>query len=160
MTGAKFSVHEVLDAIATRYHPPGSWLFLRELRLGTGHGKDSEQRVDAWAMHLWPSRQNRRVAYEVKTSRSDLLRELRTPRKRTRALLRSNEFYFVVSEGLLTLEELPAECGLITATTLGLGLHVEITEPAPWRDTPPPTWLFVGALLRHAGRIAEERRDV
>jgi hypothetical protein len=32
-----------------------------------------------------------------------------------------------------------------------------ITIPAPWRDTPGPTWEFVAAMLRNQRREFEDR---
>ncbi len=70
-------------------------IFVEELRAGSGYGGDSESRMDAWAMHPYPSKQNCRVAYEVKVSRSDFLRDIKQPLKHRAALTFSNEFYFV-----------------------------------------------------------------
>lgn len=43
-------------------------------------------RVDAFAMHHHPSKNNRRRAYEVKISRADFLRDIRQPLKHRAAL--------------------------------------------------------------------------
>ena len=45
------------------------WLFLRELRLGTGHRNNFAQRLDAFALNCLPHLAMKRVCYEVKTSR-------------------------------------------------------------------------------------------
>ncbi len=79
---------EDIVAALRRYHAGDSWAFFAELRVGTGYDRavDAEQRLDAWAMALWPSERYQRIAYEVKVSRSDFLAELQKPRKRRRAL--------------------------------------------------------------------------
>ena len=84
----------------------------------------------------------------------------------------SNEFYFVTPAALVTVAEIPPECGLVEAGYATFaewkGLFVRhagffnydpqsraycmITVPAPWRDTPGPTWHLVAAMLRHQRR--------
>jgi hypothetical protein len=81
----------------------------------------------------------------------------------------SNEFYFVAPAGLLDASEIPIECGLIEVGSFAQGdrqsafipmggfIHFDvnhrsccrITVPAPWRDTPGPTWHFVAGMLRN-----------
>ena len=145
---------EVITALEKVYGRPShnrlapmSRLFVPEFRLGTGYGKNNEQRLDAWAMELTDKMVRR--AFEVKVSRSDLLAELSNPRKRARALLVSNEFWFATPEGLMKPDELPLEAGLIEINEHGF---TRIVEPAPWRDTPPPTWRFVASLIRRTER--------
>ena len=140
---------DLVECLRKWYGPSRGFLaqtrvFIPQFRIGTGYGKNNEQRLDAWSMELTDKMVRR--AFEVKVSRGDLLSELKNPRKRARALLVSNEFYFVTPPGLMKVEELPLDCGLIEIKDGGL-LR---TEPAPWRDTPPPTWRFVAALIRRS----------
>ncbi len=145
------------------------WLFLRELRVGTGMRRSSLQRLDAFALNSLPHTGMRRICYEVKTSRVDYLGELKQPLKRRIGMRYSNEFYFVTPANLVKTGEIPPECGLVEA---GLASAQEwrellprhagffwydadtteyclITVPAPWRDTPGPTWQLVAAMMRH-----------
>lgn len=143
-------------------------LAFAELRVGTGFGKDAESRIDYWAMEPVPSRRFRRVAYEIKVSRADVVAELRQPLKRRRALLLSNEFYFITPPGLIRASELPPECGLAEvvahpgqALTSDLPAcegyrSIRFVYAAPWRDTVPPTWQFLAAVVRRAQRGARE----
>ena len=62
----------------------------------------------------------KRICYEVKVSRADYFGELRHPLKRRIGMRYSNEFYFVVPGGMLSPDEVPAECGLIEAGTATL----------------------------------------
>jgi hypothetical protein len=95
----------------------------------------------------------KRICYEVKISRSDYLCEMKHPLKRRLGLRYSNEFYFVTPAGMLDAGEVPVECGLIE---VGAGFpHVRI--PAPWRETPGPTWQFVASMIRNQRRAFEER---
>lgn len=151
----------ILALLEARHQPADQWAYFEELRTGTGYGKGAEQRLDAWAMHLWPSHRFARTTFEIKVGRGDFLREIRDPQKRRYGLLYSNLFYFVAPRGLLKEDEIPPECGLIevwanaNANSRGWwaqtpdGLWVaSLTVPAPWRDTVPPTWLFFASLVR------------
>ena len=151
--------------------------FLRELRVGTGRRNGSVQRLDAFALNSLPHTAMKRVCYEVKTSRADFLAELKHPLKRRIGLRYSNEFYFVTPAGLLEIGEVPAECGLIEAGLAsaaewkalisrhagffhfdpGTQTYCIMRVPAPWRDTPGPTWQFVAAMLRNQRSEFEEK---
>src|SRR4051794_15570528 len=77
------------------------WLFLRELRVGTGRRNGSAQRVDGFALNTLPHQAMKRVCYEVKVSRADFFCEIRQPLKRRIGMRYSNEFYFLTPPGLL-----------------------------------------------------------
>lgn len=168
----------LLDIVERALHAnPQEWIFLRELRVGTGFRRTSLQRLDAFALNSYSHTGMRRVCYEVKTSRADFLGELKHPLKRRIGLRYSNEFYFVTPADLVALAEIPPECGLLEAghaspdefQTL-LPRHAGffhydpdsrayclLTIPAPWRETPGPTWQLLAAMLRHQRRALEER---
>jgi len=168
----------LLDILERALHSrPAEWLFLRELRVGTGHRNQAAQRLDAFALNCLPHQAMKRVCYEVKVSRADFLGELKHPLKRRIGMRYSNEFYFVTPSGLLAPGEVPVECGLIEAGCatfdqwkLLIKRHAGffnydperreycmVTVPAPWRDTPGPTWEFVAAMLRNQKKVYEER---
>src|ERR1700690_3767488 len=106
----------LLDIIERAMHTSRpEWLFLRELRVGTGRRNGSAQRLDAFALNSLPHTAMKRVCYEVKTSRADFLAELKHPLKRRIGMRYSNEFYFVTPCQLVEIPEIPAECGLIEA---------------------------------------------
>jgi hypothetical protein len=169
----------LLDILESGLHSSASeWVFLRELRLGMGHRHNSAQRLDAFALNCLPHLGMKRVCYEVKRSRADFSCELRRPLKRRMGLRYSNEYYFVTPVGLLSPAEIPVECGLIEADTVNVQawrqlaaerraevFHYDpdrnwlclVTVPAPWRDTPGPTWQFAAAMLRNQRRQMEEK---
>ena len=168
----------MLDAVETALHSqPAQWLFLRELRIGTGHRHHELQRLDAFAINCLPHLGMKRICYEVKASRADFLGELRKPLKRRIGMRFSNEFYFVTPAGMLGVEEAPTDCGLIEVGTAAMEdsqrlirrhdgfFHIDsmtrcyclIAVPAPWRDTPGPTWQFAAAMLRNQRRAMQER---
>lgn len=169
---------ELIDILQRALHAsPAEWLFFRELRCGTGRRNASNQRLDAFALNTLPHTAMKRVCYEVKVSRSDFLAELKHPLKRRIGLRYSNEFYFVAPADLLKLDEIPAECGLIEAgcATSGEWRRIEkrqagfffydpettqycvVAVPAPWRDTPGPTWQMAAAMVRNQRWQLEER---
>lgn len=153
------------------------WLFFSELRVGTGRRNGNAQRLDAFALNSLPHTAMKRVCYEIKTSRPDFLAELNHPLKRRIGMRYSNEFYFVTPAQLVDITEIPPECGLVEAGVAApdewrglIGRHAGffsfdpdtrhycmITVPAPWRDTPGPTWQLAAAMLRHQRRELEER---
>src|SRR5580693_1965856 len=172
----------LLDILERALHGSRSeWLFLSELRVGTGRrsssGQQGIQRLDAFALNCFPHLGMKRVCYEVKTSRADYLGELKRPLKRRIGMRYSNEFYFVVPAEMISIAEVPPECGLIEVGTATIeewralikrhagffafdparGEYCMVTVPAPWRDTPGPTWEFVAAMLRNQRRELEEK---
>lgn len=168
----------MLDIVETALHSRKSeWVFLRELRIGTGRSRHCLQRLDAFALNCLPHLGMKRVCYEVKASRADFQCEMKQPLKRRIGMHYSNEFYFVTPAGMLTLEEVPTECGLIEvgrATTDDSkrlirshpgffqvdpkdGCYCMVSIAAPWRDTPAPTWQFTAAMLRNQLRALREK---
>lgn len=139
----------ILKALRRR-HPEKEWAFFEELRAGTGYrnvaaGLNPEQRFDAWAMNLYPSKNFVRIAYEIKVSRSDFLREIKHPEKRTQALHLSNQFYFVAPVGLIKPNELPPEAGLIEVKD---EWESRMKVRAPVRSDAGPTWQFFASIAR------------
>lgn len=146
---------EILAALRDNYtskHFETHIAFFEELRIGTGYGKDNEQRIDAFTINLYPSERLARTAFEVKVSRSDFKKELRQPTKRRVALMYSNRFYFVAPKGLIARDELPLEAGLIEYHDGRCDTVVQ----APWRDSYPPSWNFVASLARRIQRLERE----
>ena len=172
-------VSRILTIIETALHANHSeWMFLRELRVGTGRGKHSLQRLDAFALNCYPHRGMKRICYEIKMSRADFRNELKNPLKRRIGMRFSNEFYFVAPAGLLKPEEIPADSGLFE---VGIAEATEewkevlkkqagffhfnpetrdycvMIVPAPWRETPGPTWELLASMMRNQRRDLEEQ---
>lgn len=165
---------EIIKALESSYRKP-SWVIFKELRCGTGFGKRSEQRIDFYALHCYPSQHNRRIAFEIKVSRQDFLHELESPLKRRGAILLSNQFYFVTPPGLVDAKEIPIECGLMEiapqsdtppdktkcgsfwrkANNVRFSYWVREVIDAPVRESILPTWKFVASLARRINREEE-----
>lgn len=148
------SALEISEVLRKR-HPFPTWLFMEELRFGTawgslaipGHYKNVrfEQRIDAFALHTWPSKKFQRWAYEIKVSRGDFLHEINEPDKRVGAMHISNYFYFAAPVGLIKEHELPDNCGLIE---INEKRETKIVVTAPWREACDPYWALVASMGR------------
>lgn len=141
---------EIVGLLAARYADT-PWLFVPEMTL-TYKTEESrqERRVDAYALHLWPS-QLEAISFEIKVDRHDWLRELESPEKRAGALRWSHRFYIVAPEGIVRAAELPPECGLMVAAPGSL----DEVRRAPKRKPDEPSWYFMQAVIRS---IAWERK--
>jgi len=133
-------------ALVKMRHSGTEWAFFDEIPDATGY--DKNRTLDAYAMHLWPSKKFLRIAYEIKASRSDLFNDLKNPHKRQSALDVSNQFYFVCTKGIIQLEELPEGVGLLEADAGGL----KIRRVAPHREVEDLPMSFVASLLRAGSR--------
>lgn len=148
----KATAAEILAALR-RHHGRGSlaeeWAFLVELNVATG---GEAQRIDALACNLWRSGRYERIAYEVKVSRSDLLRELARPSKRAAALALAHRWVLATPVGLVRDGELPAGAGLVEVDARGVHWRAKGTpsEPGPVPET------LLAAIARRATRA--ERR--
>src|SRR3954449_10410367 len=81
----------MLDVLEIALHcQKTEWLFLRELRIGTGHRHHELQRLDAFALNCLPHLGMKRVCYEVKASRADYFGEVKNPLKRRIGMRFSN----------------------------------------------------------------------
>jgi hypothetical protein len=142
---------EVIKKAIRRKHEGENWELFEEL--GNSTGMNRERSIDVFALDTWPSGGFARVAYEVKISRSDFLRELREPAKRRSALLYATAFYFAVPKGLVRLDEVPVEAGLFEVEFDDERQPIgKITHASPLHSTYPPSWGFVSALVRSARR--------
>lgn len=174
----EWTASRLLDTLERSLHASKTeWIFLRELRVGTGHRGHALQRLDAFALNCLPHHAMRRICYEVKTSRADFRAELKAPLKKRVGMRYSNEFYFVTPGGLLAAEEVPVECGLLEIGhasfeewkelikrqagffnyDAALQHYCMVTVPACWRETPGPTWQFAAAMLRNQKNELVER---
>jgi hypothetical protein len=68
--------------------------------------------------------------HEVKVSRADLLTDLRNAGKRAGYQALSQQFWYVIAEGIAAPEEIPEDCGVIVAEPARL----RMLRPSPVRD--------------------------
>ena len=133
---------------------PKEWAAFKEMKMGAGLDKDVMQRFDVYAINYYRSKRYMTRCFEIKVSRSDFLSEMKKPLKRRAAVRLSNEMYFVAPKGLIKIEEIPVECGLLEVEENG---NIIQTVPAPFRDIMPLPNSLIAAISRRAdkGRLKE-----
>ncbi len=151
------SVATIHRTLRKRYQAP-EWVYLEEVRLGTGYGGfflpghhtaiKNEQRIDGLAINCYKSKSYRRIAIEIKIARGDWLKELKQPDKRIGAMMMSNQFYFAAPEGLIKVDELPEDCGLIEVR----GDFLAVKAQATWHEASSWHPATVASVLRSAVR--------
>jgi len=154
------SVNEIIKALTIKYHTTvrgGEWLLLQELRIGSGYSCGASRAIDFWALHCWPSKGHHAIAYEIKRSRGDFLRDVKKANTKHRgAKAYSDEFYYVAPPKMIKVEELPPWAGLIEVKSHAEGLltvkKVHIPDP---RTKKAPEWGLIVSLLRRKDRIFE-----
>jgi hypothetical protein len=120
------------------------WAFFTEVLL-VGWEQRSYPRIDAIAVGGWRKNGYRVVAYEVKVTRSDWLRELKHPEKREPAEEVADECWFATAPGVIKDGEVPDGWGLLEVTSTGTRRTI---RAAPHRrKTTRPDW-FVASLAR------------
>jgi hypothetical protein len=107
------------------------WVFMPHVRSDAGF--DARRTLDAVAMDMWPSKGLRLHGFEIKCSRSDWLRELKSPEKAQMFHDRVDQFWLVVSDRSIVRDgELPADWGLMAPIVDRWGarrLHVYKSAP-------------------------------
>lgn len=136
---------QCLSAVHMLHTQTLEWAIFDEFYPGTGASAMSGSRLDAFVVNCWPSGGYLSIAYEIKVARQDFLNELRQPAKRRFALLISNQFYFVTPVGMVSVSEIPVECGLREVMP---DLTIKHTKPAPHRDRLPASWSLLAAVAR------------
>jgi hypothetical protein len=146
-----------LEKLALARHPLPEWVALTEWRPSTGY-TGLDRRLDVAAFATWPSRKYYRIAYEMKRSRGDFLRELDHPDKRAWTEEHFHETWFVVSDPKIApLEELPVSWGLLVPTKKGDGLR-QLRRAAPREPKDLSTAAWTSAIRRIAERAAALER--
>lgn len=114
------------------------WVLVHEARRGPGFsGNDGA--IDLLAINTWESRGLRRIAHEIKVSRTDWQRELKNPGKADWIWKITHQFFLVVPAPWTKIvheEELPDAWGLLEVTEAG---KVRVVEKCPKHDVQEPT---------------------
>lgn len=127
-------------------------------------GFSRSRSADAIAMGLWPSRGLNLTGIEIKTARSDWLRELKNPAKAEAFVKYCDRWMIATVPGVVASGELPPTWGLMV---LEKGKWNRVVE-APKLEPIPITRSFLAAILRRADEangalvsaaIERERRD-
>lgn len=150
---------DVIEALRAYHSPAKGWVTVAEAPcvLGmratllvnpdapTGVSVVGDQRIDLFAVNVWPSNRFERVAYEIKVSRSDWLREVAQPGKSLAARLLANRFVVAAPTGIVKRSELPDGWGLVEVRDDG---SLYTVRAGAHRDVADPPLEFLYALLR------------
>jgi hypothetical protein len=140
MTDAE-TTEAIYKRLSRRFAPP-KFASVREVRLGTGYDDYATGRIDFLAVSA------ARGAYvygvEVKASRSDFLKDLKSVAKQKALRSFANFFYYAAPKGLIDPNELPEWAGLMEMTNTSFYTKTQ----APLTERSAPTWSFVAALIR------------
>ncbi len=157
----KVDAKYITDCLIKHYSTHRKWekyAVFPELQTGTGFLRGNPQRIDLFVMGLIPSLAFEKIAFEIKTSRSDFLSEINKPQKRKLALLFSNLFYFATPVGLVKKDELPPECGLMEIYQNSFtDSKCKISVQAPWREQCLPNWAFIASICRRVATIEKQQ---
>lgn len=117
------NTQEIITRLAEKYSSP-NFGFLTQVRNGTGYM--SNRTADAMAMSLWPSRGLHVYGFEVKASRTDWQKELKSPEKAEAMAMYCHYWYLVIGhEDIIKEDELPKTWGLIVPHGKGLKIKKE-----------------------------------
>jgi hypothetical protein len=132
----------VYDALEKRFAAP-AYAFFTEV--GNATGSSCSRHADAVAMSLWPSRGLELIGIEIKSHRSDWVRERDNPEKAEAVYRYMDRWYLVVTDPeIIKPGELPKTWGLLVPRGDGLVAKVEAPELTP----EPVNRKFVAALMR------------
>jgi hypothetical protein len=141
----------LLDVLAKNYPLP-HYAFMREFRNATGF--DANRSADALAFGMYRSRGQHIIGFEVKTARSDWLRELKSPAKAEPIARFCDYFYLVIPEpansitAVAKIEELPAPWGLFHVNVDKL--KAKIVKRPDKLDAEPISRSFLCAIVKQA----------
>jgi len=149
----------VLNQLEKSLFKTPAHIMLREVRNATGYASGVTRSADALVVSVWPSRGIWFACVEVKVSRGDWLRELKTPEKAEEISRFCDYVWIATPPGIVHMHELPAQWGLVEVD----GSKTKVKKQAPKKTRTALNMGFVAAVLRnrhaHEGRIKQLVRD-
>lgn len=141
---------EVNAALRARFCAP-EWAIFFEV--GDATGAQHRRWADAVAMNMYPSRGTEIHGFEVKVSRSDWTKELKTPEKSAPVQQYCDRWWIVTPAGIVKEGELPPTWGHFEVSPGG---KIMQKVAAPKLEAIPVSRAFVASMLRRAGGADEE----
>jgi len=160
--GEKFTERDLLDRLYQRHATTTGngpqWAYMEHVG---NQPAWADRTIDALAIHLWPSRQHEVHAYEVKVSRADFRREVAEDCGKSACWREWVEFFWIVAPaGVVPLEELPADWGLLETSGATLRIKRRATrlrdKPSGYMPGEPIPRGMVSAMLRAQVRTASK----
>lgn len=147
----------VWDLLERRYESEQGWLLFYEVAQRTGYNNTGY--ADAMALSVWPSRGIQLLGFEIKRSRSDLLKELRDEQKAEKFIKFCHQWWLVVSDAKLTEGvEVPPNWGILAPRNQVLYQvrPAAKLEPAAW--TPD----FIASMMRrfHEAHVKKDMAEM
>jgi len=142
---------EVIEKLKQRFPPP-EYVLLPQVRNSTGFNR-TIRTADALVISTYPSRGIYLYGFEVKSSRSDWLNELKNPAKADEIAQYCHWWYVVTGEkDIVKPDELPPNWGLLEPR--GESLAVKL-QPKPLEPI-PLSLKFLAAVLRKAKEVVTD----
>lgn len=135
---------DVVGAVRKLYMQNGM-VVLSQVRNGTGYTR-SVRTADILAISTWPSRGLYTEGFEVKTSRSDLIRELADPAKADDMAGYCTRWWIACSEGLTEGIIIPENWGVISVDAK---LKAKVTKQAITQEPRKMDQGFICSVLRN-----------
>lgn len=140
---------EINERLLSRYEPR-KWVKVLEAPSCNIGGRY----CDMLAFGVWRSSGNEIIGHEVKASRNDWLKELDNPEKSEAFTPYCHRWYIVAPKGVVKLEELQADWGLMVVSGSGL----KIRRQAKKQKTPEPIpQNMMAAILRRITEVGMEQ---
>lgn len=151
MAKRKFTEGDLASLIKQKHSGP-AWAVAFDVANATGW--KISRRLDAVAMGLWPSKGLDLHGFEIKTRRSDWMREIQDPEKAAAFSVYLDYFWIVAAPGVVKLEEMPGSWGLMVPH--GAGLRVKkAAEKTPSEPLSRPIMAGLLRAFNDQGRAKE-----
>lgn len=135
---------EHFKALYSKY-PAGQYAMLKEVRDAAGHY--ANRSCDIMAMGLWPSRGLELHGIEVKSIRSDWLKELKVPEKQESIFQHCDRFWlYATNEDVAFEKEIPKNWGYM----LFNGKKLVVKKEAPLLKSKPMSRTMLASMLKNA----------
>ncbi|MCP4569176.1 MAG: hypothetical protein GY841_16500 [FCB group bacterium] len=147
----KLKTHEVNQRLSAKYSQ-GGCIYLAEVANSTGG--NIKRYADGLALWLWPSKGLEIEGFEVKTSRSDLNKELQDVTKWESVGQYCTRWWLVVNDkSIVDMERIPAVWGVMYPT----GWNMKIWRPASKLEPKPISPGFMMSVVRCASKITQRQ---
>lgn len=155
MSKIKLNTQGVRSALRHRYCNE-EWVYLEEVRNGVGFNR-MPRTADAIALNTWPSRGLELYGIEIKTSRADWMKELKTPEKAEEICRYCDRWWVAVGDSDIVRDgELPPTWGLLVPH----GKTMIAKVPAPELKAETLSRNFVCSLMRNFSKTYIHKDDI
>lgn len=146
----RFLTATQVDRLCRKHFEPPHFVYLRQVRNGTGYSRRTTRTADAIAMGTWPSRGVYLHGVEIKVSHSDFLAELKNPEKAEEIAQYCHFWWLAISHPKVApLNEVPINWGVLCVSEDSE--KMEVLRDATKKDATRPDHSLIAALLRRVG---------